>query len=92
MKSGSTELSERYNFKEHGTFNGNETITAHTLPTVARLSNLVIECTLRYYGGALSDVTAYLEYAIPKLLLLAVLEIRYILSLVARGKKLMPSR
>lgn len=65
LKSGNTELSEQYNFKEHGTSNGNETITATTLPTVAQLDDLVVECTLGYYGGALSGVTVYLEYAIP---------------------------
>lgn len=33
LKSGSIELSEQYNFKSHGTSNGNETIHATTLPT-----------------------------------------------------------
>lgn len=65
LKSGNTALSEQYNFKSHGTSNGNETITATTLPTVAQLNDLVVECTLGYYGGALSGVTVYLEYAIP---------------------------
>lgn len=62
LKTGSTELSERYNFKEHGTSNGNETIEAHTLPTPAQLQDLVVECTLGYYGGAINGVTVFVEY------------------------------
>lgn len=65
LKSGSTELSEQYNFKSHGTSNGNETINATTLPTRSQLDNLVVEMTLGYYGGAINGVTVYLEYAIP---------------------------
>lgn len=65
LKSGSTELSEQYNFKEHGTSNGNETIEATTLPTPTQLSNLVVECTLGYYGGAINGVTVFVEYDIP---------------------------
>lgn len=65
LKSGSTELSEQYNFKSHGTSNGNETIHATTLPTRSQLDNLVVEMTLGYYGGAINGVTVYLEYAIP---------------------------
>ena len=63
LKSGNTELSEQYNFKSHGTSNGNETIEAHTLPTAAQLANLVVECTLGYYGGAINGVTVYCEYS-----------------------------
>lgn len=62
LKSGSTELSEKYNFKSHGASNGNETIEATTLPTVAQLNDLVVEMTLGYYGGAINGVTVYLEY------------------------------
>lgn len=65
LKSGSTELSEKYNFKEAGTSNTVQTIEAETLPTVAQLSSLVVECTLGYYGGAINGVTVYLEYEIP---------------------------
>ena len=65
LKSGSTNLSTQYNFKSHGTSNGNETITATTLPTRAQLDNLVVEMTLGYYGGAINGVTVYLEYALP---------------------------
>lgn len=65
LKSGSIELSEQYNFKSHGTSNGNETIHATTLPTRSQLDNLVVEMTLGYYGGAINGVTVYLEYAIP---------------------------
>ena len=65
LKSGSTNLSAQYNFKSHGTSNGNETINATTLPTIADLDDLVVEMTLGYYGGAINGVTVYLEYAIP---------------------------
>ena len=65
LKSGSTELSAKYNFKSHGTSNGDETVTATTLPTTAQLSNLVVEMTLGYYGGAINGVTVYLEYTVP---------------------------
>ena len=65
LKSGSIELSEQYNFKEHGTSNGNETIEAETMPTPAQLQNLVIECTLGYYGGAINGVTVFVEYDTP---------------------------
>ena len=65
LKSGSTNLSTQYNFKSHGTSNGNETITATTLPTRSQLDNLVVEMTLGYYGGAINGVTVYLEYALP---------------------------
>ena len=65
LKSGSTELSEVYNFKSAGTGNTVQTIEAETLPTVAQLSSLVVECTLGYYGGAINGVTVYLEYEIP---------------------------
>lgn len=65
LKSGSIELSEQFNFKSHGTSNGNETIHATTLPTRSQLDNLVVEMTLGYYGGAVNGVTVYLEYAIP---------------------------
>lgn len=65
LKSGSTELSDKYNFKSAGTSNTVQTIEAETLPTVAQLSSLVVECTLGYYGGAINGVTVYLEYEIP---------------------------
>ena len=66
LKSGSTELSEQFNFKDTGsTSNSTQTIEATTLPTVAQLSNLVVECTLGYYGGAINGVTVYVEYAEP---------------------------
>lgn len=66
LKSGNTELSEQFNFKSTGsTSNSTQTIEATTLPTVAQLSNLVVECTLGYYGGAINGVTVYVEYAEP---------------------------
>lgn len=62
LKSGSTALSAQYNFKSAGTSNSTQTIQATTLPTVAQLENLVVECTLGYYGGAINGVTVYLTY------------------------------
>ena len=62
LKSGSTTFTEQYNFKLHGTSNGTVTIEAETLPTVAQLQNLVVECTLGYYGGAINGVTVFVEY------------------------------
>lgn len=64
LKSGSTALSEQYNFKSAGTSNTTQTINATTLPTAAQLENLVVECTLGYYGGAINGVTVYLEYEV----------------------------
>lgn len=62
LKSGNTELSEQYNFKSAGTSNSTQTIEATTLPTPSQLENLVVECTLGYYGGAINGVTVFLEY------------------------------
>lgn len=64
LKSGSTNLSEQYNFKSAGTSNTTQTINATTIPTVAQLENLVVECTLGYYGGAINGVTVYLTYEV----------------------------
>lgn len=64
LKSGNTALSERYNFKSAGTSNSTQTIQATTLPTVAQLESLVVECTLGYYGGAINGVTVYLTYEV----------------------------
>lgn len=64
LKSGSTALSEQYNFKSAGTSNSTQTIQATTLPTVAQLESLVVECTLGYYGGAINGVTVFLTYEV----------------------------
>lgn len=64
LKSGSTELSEQLNFKSIGTSNSTQTITADVTPTVAQLENLVIECTLGYYGGAINGATVFLTYEV----------------------------
>lgn len=65
LMSGSTELSEEVNFKSIGTSNTTITLEAETLPTVEQLSNLVLQCTLGYYGGAINGATCYIEYDIP---------------------------
>lgn len=65
LRSGNTDLSEEFNFKSTGsTANSTQTITADTLPTVAQLENLVVECTLGYYGGAINGVTVFLVYEV----------------------------
>ena len=65
LKSGNVELSEEINFKTIGTSNTTITLEADTLPTVNQLANMVLECTLGYYGGAINGATCYVEYDIP---------------------------
>lgn len=62
LKSGSTDLTEQVNFKDVSTSNTTITLEADVLPTVAQLSNMVLECTLGYYGGAINGATCYIEY------------------------------
>ena len=62
--SGSTELSDELNFKDIGTSNSTQTITANVTPTVAQLENLQVQCRLGYYGGAINGATVYLEYEV----------------------------
>ena len=64
LKSGSTALSTQYNFKSAGTSNSTQTINATTLPTPEQLADLVVECTLGYYGGAINGVTVFLTYEV----------------------------
>ena len=64
VKSGNTNLSEQLNFKDIGTSNSTQTIQATTTPTVAQLENLVIECVLGYYGGAINGATVFLTYEV----------------------------
>ncbi len=64
LMSGDIELSEQLNFKSIGTSNSTQTINATTTPTIAQLENLVIECTLGYYGGAINGATVFLEYEV----------------------------
>lgn len=64
LVSGNTELSEELNFKSIGTSNSTQTVTATTLPTIAQLENLAVQCRLGYYGGAINGATVYLEYEV----------------------------
>lgn len=64
LKSGNTDLSEEFNFKSVGTSNSTQTIHCTTIPTVAQLENLVVECTLGYYGGAINGVTVFVEFEV----------------------------
>ena len=63
--SGSTNLSNELNFKDIGTSNSTQTITATTLPTIAQLADLKLQCRLGYYGGAINGATCYLTYTVP---------------------------
>ena len=60
--SGSTDLSEELNFKDVGTSNSTQTLEATTLPTVAQLAAMKLQCRLGYYGGAINGATAHVEY------------------------------
>ena len=62
--SGSTNLSDELNFKDVGTSNSTQTVTANVTPTVAQLENLKVQCRLGYYGGAINGATVYLEYEV----------------------------
>ena len=64
--SGNTDISEEYNFKSAGTTsNTTHTLTATTLPTLAQLENLKLQCRLGYYGGAINGATCYVTYTVP---------------------------
>ncbi len=63
--SGSTELSEELNFKDVGTSNSTQTLEATTLPTVAQLAEMKLQCRLGYYGGAINGATCYVTYSVP---------------------------
>ena len=63
--SGSTDISNETNFKSIGTSNTTITLTATTLPTVAQLANLKLQCRLGYYGGAINGATCYVTYTVP---------------------------
>ena len=64
--SGSTELSDEYNWKDSGsTSNSTHTLEAETLPTVSQLANMKLQCRLGYYGGALNGATAHVTYSVP---------------------------
>lgn len=62
--SGNTALSDELNFKNVGTSNSTQTVTANVTPTIAQLENLKVQCRLGYYGGAINGATVYLEYEV----------------------------
>lgn len=62
--SGSTELTEELNFKDIGTSNSTQTLECETLPTVAQLAEMKLQCRLGYYGGAINGATAYVVYTV----------------------------
>lgn len=63
--SGNTNLTNELNFKSIGTSNSTQTLTCNTLPTVAQLASMKLQCRLGYYGGAINGATCYVEYDIP---------------------------
>lgn len=63
--SGSTDISEETNFKSVSTSNTTVTLTATTLPTIAQLADLKLQCRLGYYGGAINGATCYITYTVP---------------------------
>ena len=63
--SGSTELTDELNFKSIGTSNTTQTLECETLPTIAQLENLQLQCRLGYYGGAINGATVYVVYSVP---------------------------
>lgn len=65
LKSGNTELTDELNFKSVGTSNSTQTLEATTLPTIAQLESMVLECKLGYYGGAINGATVFVEYSVP---------------------------
>lgn len=65
LVSGGTELTEEINFKDVGTSNTTVTLECETLPTVAQLASMKLQCRLGYYGGAINGATAYVQYSEP---------------------------
>lgn len=64
--SGDTALSDEYNFKTSGTSNTTITLECTTIPTVAQLASMQLQCRLGYYGGAINGATAYVEYVVSE--------------------------
>lgn len=62
LMSGETALCDEYNFKAVGTTNTIITLEATTLPSIAQLSSMKLNCRLGYYGGAINGATCYVEY------------------------------
>lgn len=60
--SGSTDITEELNFKDVGTSNSTQTLEATTIPTVAQLAQMKLQCRLGYYGGAINGATAYVSF------------------------------
>lgn len=63
--SGNTSVSSETNFKSIGTSNTTITLEATTIPTLAQLANLKLQCRLGYYGGAINGATCHVEYTVP---------------------------
>lgn len=62
LVSGSTNLSEKYNFKDYSATNTTITIECNSIPTVQQVRNMEMQCELGYYGGAINGATVYVEY------------------------------
>lgn len=64
LMSGNTEITEEINYKSIGTSNTTVTLEAEGTVTREDLENLVLQCTLGYYGGAINGATCYVEYTL----------------------------
>ena len=62
LKSDSTYLSKRIDFKTTGT--NNNVVTLQAKPTIKQLESMVLECEVGSYGGAINGATCYVEYSI----------------------------
>ena len=65
LESGGVSMSDEINFKTIGTSNTTVTLEAYldALDDIPELlSNMVLKCTLGYYGGAINGATCYVEY------------------------------
>lgn len=65
LVSGSTYLSDEYNFKSSGTTSlTTYTLECNVVPTVEQLASMQLECRLGYYGGNISGASVYVEYEV----------------------------
>lgn len=65
LVSGSTYLSDEYNFKSSGTTSlTTYTLECNVVPTVEQLASMQIECRLGFYGGNISGASVYVEYEV----------------------------
>ena len=64
LRSGSTYLSKKVDFKIHGV--NNTVVTLNATPTISQLEDMVLECEVGAYGGAINGATCYVEYSVAE--------------------------